>query len=520
MRIKQIFYRLWYLCYKRKYRDTLFLPSTKISGLQFIDSISRESVYFTEEGINFEFHNLSKTFPVNIDWNELSFGKLWNYQLNYFEFLHQKDCPVHLCNDLIRQHFNNRFRITVGMEAYPLSLRCLNMIKYFVRNDIHEFDQYLYSQYNLLSRSFEYHLLGNHLLENAVSLYLGGIYFQQNKWRKKAGKELKIEIAEQILDDGAHFELSPMYHQVILIRLIDLYVCLKDWPGRNVFDDELLNILNEQIPHMLGWLRAIEFGGYQVLPLNDSAPWFYQEELGDVFELAHDCGIETSQSNLKSSGYRKYEGINYQLLTDVGDIGPKYIPGHAHADTFSYILNTFKEPIIVDTGISSYSSGKTRDYERSTQAHNTVAINGLNSSDVYGAFRVGKRAHIVSVHEKNRSIKASHDGYKNIGCIHEREFIFSDHEIIIIDKIIQTQSAKRPESISYIHFAPGLQIDLKSDGIVSDQFTMVFENAIQINLTQYQYGHKMNKTILSNCVEVQFDSNLKTFIKILENNEN
>lgn len=36
-------------------------------------------------------------------------------------------------------------------------------------------------------------------------------------------------------------------------------------------------------------------------------------------------------------------------------IGPDYIPGHAHADTFNYELRIDGVPFIVDTGISTYN---------------------------------------------------------------------------------------------------------------------------------------------------------------------
>ena len=37
---------------------------------------------------------------------------------------------------------------------------------------------------------------------------------------------LNSQLKEQIMIDGAHFELSPMYHQHISHRLLDLYYFL------------------------------------------------------------------------------------------------------------------------------------------------------------------------------------------------------------------------------------------------------------------------------------------------------
>ena len=40
-------------------------------------------------------------------------------------------------------------------------------------------NQTLYNHYQLLLNNLEYHLLGNHLLENAFSLLFGAYYFQR-----------------------------------------------------------------------------------------------------------------------------------------------------------------------------------------------------------------------------------------------------------------------------------------------------------------------------------------------------
>ena len=67
----------------------------------------------------------------------------------------------------------------------------------------------------------EYHILGNHLLENGYALLFGAYYFGDKKLYEKAYQIVSEELEEQILEDGAHFELSPMYHQILLNRLLD-----------------------------------------------------------------------------------------------------------------------------------------------------------------------------------------------------------------------------------------------------------------------------------------------------------
>jgi len=80
----------------------------------------------------------------------------------------------------------------------------------------------------------EFHLLGNHLLANAKALVFAGCFFSGDEadgWLRTGLDLLEAEFAEQILDDGAHFELSPMYHAVILEDVLDLIQLRRAVPG-------------------------------------------------------------------------------------------------------------------------------------------------------------------------------------------------------------------------------------------------------------------------------------------------
>ena len=63
--------------------------------------------------------------------------------------------------------------------------------------------------------------MANHLLENAFALYIGGLITDQKEITQKGKKLLIRELKEQILNDGMHYERSPMYHLIILERLLD-----------------------------------------------------------------------------------------------------------------------------------------------------------------------------------------------------------------------------------------------------------------------------------------------------------
>ena len=141
-----------------------------------------------------------------------------------------------------------------------------------------------------------------------------------------------------------------------------------------------------------------------------------------IFDYAKTLKLKTHNSNLLDSGYRKWNNGHAEILMDVGQVGPDYILGHAHADTFNFEFLYKRRPIIVDPGISTYEKNSRRQLERSTESHNTIRIDGKDSSEVWGGFRVARRAKIISFKERENKIIATHDGYKRIGAIHTHNF--------------------------------------------------------------------------------------------------
>jgi hypothetical protein len=94
--------------------------------------------------------------------------------------------------------------------------------------------------------------------------------------------------------------------------------------------------------------------------------------------------------------------------------------------------------LIVDTGTSEYGSGPRRQYERSTAAHNTLTIDGLDSTEVWGAFRAGRRArgHLMAATDSGVSltITAEHHGFRHLrGSPTHRRTLEIDASRLVVD---------------------------------------------------------------------------------------
>src|SRR5690606_8331802 len=225
-------------------------------------------------------------------------------------------------------------------------------------------------------------------------------------------------------------------------------------------------------------------------------------------------GLQWDRSKLSDSGYRKFSNNKYELFIDVGNIGPAYQPGHAHSDTFSFELYKDGLPIIVDTGISTYEKNDLRRAQRSTSSHNTVKIGNVEQSQVWGGFRVGNRAKVISINEKDNLIEASHDGYKQLGIIHTRSFEVDKNSVIISDSI----SKKTPlTQNAYLHFHPDIsEIEIFHDQIkLHDQeISINVSNAKVINKGVYNYALNFYLTNLAVMIEIKFDKELKLVIDL------
>ncbi len=508
LKFKQIYFRLFYFFRARLRRTIGFkyldFSSIRVTQLAFVNSIHS---YNTFENKSFDFLNISKKFDNKIDWNYNQHGKLWTYNLTYFDYLNQENIEreeaLHLIYDFMEQEEN----LKDAIEPFSISLRGINWIKFLTVNSINDenINQILYKHYNILLDNIEYHLLGNHLLENGFSLLFGAYYFQDEQFYAKAKEILKSELEEQILDDGAHFELSPMYHQIMLFRALD---CINLVQNNDWKKQELLELLQMKAEIMLGWLKTISYKDGSIPLLNDSANGIAPTS-NELFEYANNLKLKIKNAVLIDSGYRKISNDNYECVVDIGNIGASYIPGHVHADTFNFEMRIEGNPFIVDTGLSTYEASDRRNQERGTVSHNTVEVAEKDSSEVWSGFRVANRSNIIELEEKENYIKATHDGYKKIGVLHTREWKFYDDKIIIEDNL-----NKETNAVVRLHFHPSIDDKMIEKYINIQNCPMEIPSGAKFNIKNYKYAPEFNTLVDAKLIEIAFQKNCKVEIKI------
>lgn len=389
---------------------------------------------------SFVFLNEGRSLDFPSDWDSPDIAKLWRYNLHYFDDLSaigSSDRSQWQNALMDRWIVENPVGIGTGWEPYPLSIRIVNWIKLALSGrslsamQVHS----LAIQVRYLTGRLEWHLLGNHLLTNAKALIFAGIFFsgtEAENWLRSGLRVLEKQLPEQILSDGAHYELSPMYHSLMLedlLDLINLYVTYGMHPPSHWWDIT---------SRMGGWLSAMTHPDGEITFFNDAAQGIaptpvelaaYANRLGLNYAMCSPCAT--------ASGYARLETDGAVLFMDLAPVGPDFLPGHAHADTLSFEFSLRGQRLMVNSGTSVYGQSAERERQRGTAAHNTVRVDGLDSSEVWHGFRVARRAKSHNVECGAGTAAAMHDGYQRLpGCPeHHRRWQLGSGELTIKDEV-------------------------------------------------------------------------------------
>ena len=249
-----------------------------------------------------------------------------------------------------------------------------------------------------------------------------------------------------------------MYHAAMIEDLLDL---------SNVARAYALEIRPkwlDVVARMQGWLRSMSHPDGEVAFFNDSSlgiapPAAQLAAYAARMNIADGVATPTPLQVLADSGYVSASVGPAKLIGDCAPVGPDYQPGHAHADTLSFELSLFGRRVLVNSGTSVYGVSAERQRQRSTAAHNTVVVDEQNSSEVWGGFRVARRA-AVTVHRTVARVPvivaASHDGYRRLSGrnVHQRTWTLDEHSLSIEDRV----SGRFERADAFLHLHPDVRV--------------------------------------------------------------
>jgi uncharacterized heparinase superfamily protein len=536
-RIVRLYHTVKYLKAKQIFWRLLNLTPRFISDVNEFPPISNEQLTYnfipyniiTTDYDQFKFLNETHSLKA-VGWDNKSISKLWRYNLHYFGYLLQNKNSAYQIEHqlkLIEKWIDdNPFGIGTGWEPYPTSLRIINWIKWhwFCDGLSDRAKLSLWNQVRWLANRPEYHLLGNHLFINAKALLFASAFFRldsNSKYFKESLSILHKELKEQFLEDGAHFELSPMYHSLAMEDLLDL-ISISNKVPNNFPSNEILRKYNKG----MSWLETMIYNNGELAHFNDCANGI-APKYSDLEDYAIKLGIAKEKSRInnlyihKESGFVVYKDVKSHLIADFGKIGPDYLPGHAHADTLSFELAINGERIIVNSGTSVYGNSDDRLLQRGTGAHSTIQIDMENSSEVWSGFRVARRAvpfniQINSESDNEISFQASHNGYLRLKnkAIHTRKFNLSNNTWNIEDEI----SGNGNTLVSRFYLHPEIEVRNSQNRITLsknhiDLVDFIYDSKIDLQLIDTLYHDQFGVNKVNKCIQLNGISPSKVEIK-------
>lgn len=334
---------------------------------------------------------------------------------------------------------------------YAVSHRIINLSRYAAwTGELTESNQrFLFKNLLFLEKHIEEDVGGNHLIENGAALVLGGAVFPQHGHRfvERGIDVLQHAVTEQFLDDGYHYERSPMYHLAVTERLLSVCAVGKT--------------LNNDIPEAIrkGTGEAHAFIEHLITP-DRKIPLLNDAVFGETFEgssivrYGNRLGFdEQITPTIDASGLVWLDQHDLFVLADYGASGPKNLLAHTHNDPFTICVWVGGTRVITDTGTYDYQPGTRRQRSRGVRAHNTAHPEGTEPAAFDGRFLMADRLEpTVGMHRG--SVDVLYGVYSEPAEYeHQRWLVNGDGWILVWDSI-----AHEHNLVSRLHTAPGIEI--------------------------------------------------------------
>jgi hypothetical protein len=304
----------------------------------------------------------------------------------------------------------------------------------------------------------------NHLVAEAVGLLVGSFAFpwaQQAEIGAKTGLTRLLDCCDaQTFDSGVNRELASEYHEFVLELLLvaatELAIARAEVPEELTYTiarmaAALSSSLDAsgQPPHqgdgddgralmvealtraerVRALIRAASADGGAPQSLTDwvlSGGGFLRLPPPDAFEYRREWFPDSGSLFLRGQG----EAEMWWARVDLGDIGYLSTAAHGHADTLSVEVRCGSTVVVADPGTYRYHSEPNfRRYFRSTRAHATIEVGGVDQAISGGPFLWISRPRVtihslVGLGTERTAVTASHDGYCRIGVRHTRAVEF------------------------------------------------------------------------------------------------
>jgi hypothetical protein len=233
----------------------------------------------------------------------------------------------------------------------------------------------------------------NWIVVESAALTLAGMSLHEFKeagsWVDEGIRRLKNEFNRQFMNDGAHYEFSPLYQAICLNALLDVKRVA------SFHTIALPDEFNAPLENAVEYLSALCRPDFSWPAFNDSGSvagalsktgtalmrlagemfhrkdfdWIGSKGVHGASPAGTIKGFPDAGIGVMRSGYGPKAHF---LAFRAGAAGMT----HIHEDALSLEVATHGIPCLIDPGITRYAPGPMTDYYRSAAAHNTLLLDG------------------------------------------------------------------------------------------------------------------------------------------------
>ena len=348
---------------------------------------------------------------------------------------------------------------------------------------------------HLMESHSAYRYMSNWGVIENHGLFEIGVTLPQSETTKKmiefAVQNLEIEAKMQIMEDGVHWEQSPIYHNEVLHCYLDVILLA----ARNgiVLPESILRRTEQMALADLAWLKpdhhivmmgdsddvdvrdristaaylfgnpVLKFGGYE--RLDYESIWDLGMRAEAEYAAMERREPEFTSVFLEHSGNTYFrtdwtERANFLHLHG-GTLGA----GHGHSDKLHIDLAVNGEDVLMDGGRFTYVWGEKRREYKDPTGHNTITVDDKLFTVCKDSWECAKLAAPVKQNFRQTALaefaQAGHLGYMDMpgGVYCNRKVIFIKPDIFILADELYTGDAHTYRQ--YFHFNP--------DGAVTEQ---------------------------------------------------
>lgn len=342
----------------------------------------------------------------------------------------------------------------------------------------------------------------NHLLGEYMGLYIASMQWpcwpESSRWRTMAERGLLAQGLQQNWEDGVNKEQAIYYHHEVmdmmllcelaarangdgfppewlarLERMAEFLAALMDAGGNvpmigDADDARMLRLDGAHEPPYRSLLASaallFERADFKAKAgvLDERTRWLFADADSRWAALQRGA-VEAPRLSFQQGGYyllgKDFDSESeVRIVIDCGPLGYLSLAAHGHADALAFTLSMGGREMLVDPGTFAYHTHREwRDYFRSTAAHNTVQIDGVDQSEIGGNFMWLRKANAVALaHDGMHFFEGKQDGYMRLRdpVMHKRSVRFDTQRNAV--KVEDTLECLGEHEVAlHWHFAEG-----------------------------------------------------------------